>query len=82
MEKLNLKIIYDLENPPFEECPYCHCDIFYKKESCYNKYNFYFSYTNNEDVYNDHMVDSLEYKDIGKFVYCAKCEKKLFKYRE
>lgn len=82
MNNLDLKKVYDLQNPPFNKCPLCSCEIFYKKESCYNKYNFYFSYTNNDDICNSHLVDSLKFNDIGKFIYCAKCDKKLFKYRE
>ncbi len=82
MEKLNLKIVYDLENPPFKEYPHCHCDIFYKKESCYGKYDFYFSYKEQDIVDNSAMYDGLTHKNTGKYVYCSECNKRLFKYRE
>lgn len=83
MKKLNLKKVYSLESPPFKECPYCGGDIFYKKESCYGKYEFYFSYNKDDDVVdNSSMYNTLSHKDIGKFIYCDNCNKKLFKYRE
>lgn len=64
------------------KCPYCgNEEEVYIKKSFKGSCNYYYGF-DGEEVYNGEMHDYLETKDKSKYVYCAKCDKKLFKVSE
>lgn len=78
--KVDLQTVYDLENPPFQKCPYCGYEEFYvtvyiSGSSQFN-YRFDGSGTDNSDLY-----DSTKMTENGVYAYCKNCQKKLFRYR-
>ena len=78
--KLNLKDVYDIDNPPITECPYCGCGTYYYKQSYSGTGNCYRNFDGSE-ADNADMYVSATYKEIGKFAYCADCNKKLFSFK-
>ncbi|MFQ7583792.1 MAG: hypothetical protein ACLRMW_06390 [[Clostridium] symbiosum] len=81
MKKVDLKIVHELEKPPFEKCPYCGSEEFYINQyvSGYVEYHYRFDGDNGE---NGELHEPLKYADKGKFAYCAECRKKIFRYRK
>lgn len=78
--KVNLKIEYDLENPPFQKCPYCGCEEFYINEYISGRMRYYLRFDGNE-ADNGAMYEGTTTRPIGVYAYCAECRKRLFKYR-
>ena len=79
--KVDLKTVYDLENPPFQKCPYCGCGEFYTNEYVSGRTRYYRRFDGDETD-NGSMYESTTTQPIGIYAYCAECEKKLFKYRD
>ena len=80
-EKVDLKTVYDLKNPPFQKCPYCGCEEFYVnvRISGFSRFNFCFD---GSDTYNGELFDSVDVRKNGVYAYCKDCEKRLFRYRD
>lgn len=80
MNKIDLKTVYPLENPPFKKCPYCGNEEFYIKQYVHGNVNYHCRFDGKEGE-NGELHEPLSYTDIGKFAYCSECQKKIFKYR-
>ena len=78
MNKLDLKNVYNIQSPPISECPYCNCNIFYKNVRAGGRTQLYF---NAKGKIDNNFYKNIVLFSIGKFVYCANCHRKLFKYR-
>lgn len=80
MKKVDLKIVYPLENPPIEKCPYCGGEEFciIQRVSGTVEYHYRFD---GEEGENGELHEPLNYTDIRKFAYCPSCRKRLFRYR-
>lgn len=80
-EKPDLTVVKGIEEPDMSECPYCGNDEYYIKLRYSGKgicrYRFDGEEADNEDLY-DNVGDTL----IGKFAYCAGCDKKIFRVKE
>lgn len=64
------------------KCPYCGNDEeVYVKKAFKGSCNYYYGF-NGEEAYNGEMYDCLETQYISNYVYCSKCDKKLFKVSE
>lgn len=79
--KVDLKTVYDLENPPFQRCPYCGCEEFYTDESISGRTRYYRRYDGDE-ADNGSMYEGATTRPIGIYAYCAECEKRVFRYRD
>lgn len=78
--KVDLKTVYDLENPPFQRCPYCGCEEFYTDEYISGRTRYYQRFDGDE-ADNGSMYEGTVTRPIGVYAYCAECEKRLFRYR-
>ncbi|MBC1228637.1 hypothetical protein [Listeria booriae] len=69
------------QKAPIDKCPHCGSDEGYHTKSqvsgvVYYRHNYDGSEQENEDAY------AYLRHDIGKYVYCINCEKRLFKVKE
>lgn len=80
MGKVDLKIVYPLENPPFEKCPYCGCEEFYINQRAQGNLEYHYRFDGDE-ADNGELHEPLSYTNIGKFAYCSECSKRLFRYQ-
>lgn len=66
---------------PIEKCPHCGSgDGYYTKEQAHGNVTRYYNY-DGSDCDNGQMHDYLTYSG-GKYAYCIKCDKRLFKMPE
>ena len=80
MKKVDLKIVYPIENPPVKKCPYCGGGEFYINQRARGNIEYHYRFDGNEGE-NGELHEPLNYTDIGKFAYCTDCRKRLFRYR-
>lgn len=78
--KVDLETVYDLENPPFQECPYCGCNEFYVNEYISGPARFHYRFDGSE-ADNGELYEATTTKETGVYAYCAECDKKVFRYR-
>ena len=79
--KVDLKTVYQLENPPFQKCPYCCYDEFMTKEYISGYTHYYYRFDGDE-ADNGEMYEDTTMRPVGVYAYCAKCGKKLFPYKD
>jgi len=63
-------------NLPINECPYCDCPIFYRKDYMSGPSQYFAS--NTIEVDNGSMYDSIRVTE-GKWWHCDDCHKRVFK---
>lgn len=63
-------------NLPINECPYCGCPIFYRKDYMSGPSQYFAS--NTIEVDNGSMYDSIRVTE-GKWWHCDDCHKRVFK---
>lgn len=78
--KVDLKTVYDLENPPFQKCPYCGCEEFYIRQRMTGLSRTIYRFDGGE-ADNGEMYSGLRVSNTGIYAYCGECNKKLFRYR-
>jgi len=68
---------------PIDECPYCgHKYSFYTKESYHGTTKYEYAFDGNESkVDNSDQYNKLKCT-VSKYVYCSKCNKRIFKTSE
>lgn len=79
--KVDLKKVQDFSNLDIKECPYCGNDEYYIHQRISGRTEFRGRYDGTE-ADNGHLHDGLNYIDIGKFAYCTKCRKCVFRFRK
>lgn len=80
MKKVDIKMVYSIENPPLNKCPYCGSEEFYINQSVSGKVEYHYRF-DGEVAENGELHEPLNYTDIGKFAYCSCCRKRLFRYK-
>lgn len=63
-----------------EECPYCGNEEYYTKDYMYGMVR-YMQRFDGKEADNGDMYSLLRQK-LGKYAYCFKCDKRLFKIKE
>lgn len=63
------------------KCPHCGSTTYYIKQYIHGHGNFY-SDTTGEEADNTELHNSLEYKNVGKYAYCADCGNRFAKIEE
>lgn len=81
MGKVDLTTVQDIEETNIAECPYCGHDEYYVnyRYSGTGAYRYRFD---GEDAENGDMYDCLKGTVIGKFAYCCRCEKRIFRIKD
>lgn len=79
--KPDLQTVQDLGSPNIKECPYCGCEeyIFMQKISGSGRY---FLRYDGKVAENGEMYEGLKHIYIGKFAYCAECDKRVFRFKD
>lgn len=78
--KVDFKIVYPLEYPPLEKCPYCGSEEFYINQRARGDVEYHYRF-DGDDGENGELHETLTYVNKGKFAYCTKCHKRLFRYQ-
>lgn len=81
MEKVDLKTVHSLNNPPMTECPFCGGKEFFIHQYASGSLEYYYHF-DGEVAENGDLHQGLNYTDKGKFAYCAECRKRLFRYKD
>lgn len=79
--KVDLTTVQDENEPNITECPYCGHDEYYTNIR-YSGLGIYRRRFDGEDANNEDMYDCLRNTTIGKFVYCCRCEKRIFRIKD
>ena len=81
MKKVDLTIVQNENEPNIAECPCCGHDEYYVKIR-YSGTGIYRLRFDRSDSNNSDMHECLSGKTIGKFTYCLKCNKRIFRIKE
>lgn len=57
------------------KCPHCGSTGFYVKQRIFG-YGEYYVDTTGKEMDNSGIHSRLDYKDVGKYAYCADCDKR------
>lgn len=79
--KVDLKTVQDTDNPIIKKCPYCGCETFYTNHAIKGKIRTFARY-DGEEAANNEMYDGIDHILLGKFAYCADCNKKVFRFKK
>lgn len=76
--KVDLTTVQDINMPGLTECPYCGHDEYYINYRYYGT-GVCRSRFDGEEAENGDMYDCLKSTIVGKFGYCSKCQKRIFR---
>ncbi len=79
--KIDLSTINDTNNPGITKCPYCGHNEFYIKMR-YSGTGFFYHSFDGKPAENSGMYDCITSSTVGKFAYCPKCGKKVFRIKK
>lgn len=79
--KVDLKTVQDLVSPNISECPYCGSKEYYWKQHISGRGIYNNSFDGSEPD-NSAMYDNMQETPLGKFAYCCKCDKKIFRFKK
>lgn len=81
MKKADLTNVQDIAKPDIAKCPYCGHDEYYVhyKYSGVGAYRYRFD---GEEAENGDMYDCLKTTVIGKFAYCCRCNRRIFRIKD